>query len=299
MGLKELMQKEKNSGYVVKYLDEYLSLMDTKDSDRALNVNAPSAMGTCLRSRYYSRTGEEPDSHSISPRSRRIFDNGTHTHIRLQEYLRKQGMLLMDEVPVLNKGYNIQGHTDGILRLATGELAILEIKSINSRGFSELKTAKMEHKSQGLVYAFCIESRRKYLHQTYENWGKFEVRASARKAYYKDFYNYLEDGSKFTKIQKVNFQVNLCMQLDELLMKEKNPLTKVIFLYENKDTQDLKEFMVDMTLSQSQKTLEVILNECADLNDYVERKELPPREGKSKNDGVCRWCNYKNACWIV
>lgn len=299
MGLRDLMRKEKSSGYVVKYLDDYLASLNDKDADRALNVNAPSSMGSCLRSRYYSRVGEESDANSVSPRSRRIFDNGTHTHIRLQEYLKKQGMLLMDEVPVLNKEYNIQGHTDGILRLATGELAILEIKSINSRGFSELKVAKPEHKRQGLVYAFCTESRRKFLHSIFSSEKEFNDSFDVRKDYYKKFYDYLEDGNKFTKTQKVNFQVNLCMKLDELLMSENSPLTKVVFLYENKDTQDLKEFVVDMSLTQSQALLEEILEECAVLNEYVDNKELPPREGKSKSDSICRWCNYKSACWVV
>ena len=154
MALKAVFSAMKREGYIVKDLDLYLLGLSATDEDRAIDVNAPSQAGVCMRARYYARTGAPRDGASIDARTRRIFDNGTKTHERLQEYLLKQGMLLMDEVPVHNYEYNIQGHTDGVLKLSASERGILEIKSINSNGFSSLKGAKEDHRKQGLVYIF-------------------------------------------------------------------------------------------------------------------------------------------------
>jgi hypothetical protein len=298
MGLKAVFSAMKKEGYIVKPLDLYLMSLDAKDADRAVNVNAPSAIGSCLRSRYYSRTGATADPCSIEPRTRRIFDNGTGVHERLQKYLREQGMLLMDEVPIINDDYTIQGHTDGILKLSEKELGVLEIKSINSRGFSELKAEKPEHRKQGLIYLYCLEEQRKYLKKKYATEDKFKLSFMARRRKYAKYYQHLKDGSNFTRKEKIQFQVDLCCQRDEHLYHCDVPLTKVIFLYENKDTQDLKEYCVSSNDSQSKELLLDMLKECAYLDDIIESGEdIPQREGSSRSDIACRWCAYKTECW--
>ena len=158
MALKEMFQAMKKEGYVTAPLDRYLFEQANKPNDRAVNVNAPSQAGKCNRANFYMRMQYEDDG-SIDPRTQRIFDNGTYTHERLQSYLIDMELLLMDEVPLINDQYNIQGHTDGFLNLED-EVAILEIKSINDNQFTQLRDAKEEHKKQGLIYLFCAEERR-------------------------------------------------------------------------------------------------------------------------------------------
>lgn len=299
MGLKNLITRMKNEGYVVKPLENYLAGLSAVDSDRASNVNSPSSLGQCLRARYYSRTGVEADINAVEPRTRRIFDNGTYTHIRLQNYLKKQGMLLLDEVPVVASSYDIQGHTDGILDLGSGELAILEIKSINSRSFQELKDAKPEHKIQGLIYAFCIENQRKWLKEHYKNQLHFNLSTKERKEKYGKHFSYLQSGKHYSKEDKIKYQVGLQMTIDNYLYNCEVPITKVVFLYENKDTQDLKEYVVDSSKKESQDILKNTLDECLYLNKCVLKGEVPKREGTSKSCNTCRWCNYKSTCWVV
>lgn len=298
MGLKDLLSRMKREGYIVKDLDSYLESLNATDEDRAINVNAPSQLGTCLRARYYARTGVERDGNAISARTRRIFDNGTHTHIRLQEYMKKQGMLLMDEVPVIDDEYKIQGHTDGILNLGD-ELAILEIKSINSNGFSKLIDAKPEHKVQGLIYAHCVEKRRKWLKDNHRN--KFDmIRSKSRRLKEAgEHYTHLKSGSNYTSKEKLDFQVQLHLQMDDILFSCDEPITKVIFLYENKDTQDLKEFCVDSTREESKEILANTLKDCAFLNRCIAEETVPEREGTSKSCTSCRWCDFKSHCWVV
>lgn len=297
MALKAVFSAMKREGYIVKDLDLYLLGLSATDEDRAINVNAPSQAGVCMRARFYARTGAPRDGASVDARTRRIFDNGTKTHERLQEYLLKQGMLLMDEVPVHNYEYNIQGHTDGVLKLSASERGILEIKSINSNGFLSLKGAKEEHRKQGLIYIFCLEERRKYLQSIYKTRAAFDKSESKRMKEYAKLYQHLKDGSKHTRQEKIDFQCSLHAKMDSILYDTRVPITKVVFLYENKDTQDLKEFTVSMTEAASKNILAEVLQEYADLNDFVESGEVPPRCAKSKSDPACRWCNFKTECW--
>ena len=297
MALKAVFSAMKKEGYVVRDLDLYLLSLNAVDEDRAIDVNAPSQAGVCMRARYYARTGAPRDVASIDARTRRIFDNGTKTHERLQEYLLSQGMLLMDEVPVHNYEYNIQGHTDGVLKLSSSERGILEIKSINSNGFSALKDAKEDHRRQGLVYIFCLEERRKYLQSTYKTRAAFDKSQSKRMKEYAKLYQHLKGGSKFTREEKIEFQCQLHAKMDSILYDTRVPITKAVFLYENKDTQDLKEFTVSMSEASAKNIIKEVLQEYAELNTFVANGEIPPRCARNKSDNACRWCAFKTECW--
>ena len=299
MALSNVFSAMKREGYVIRPLDLYLLSLNKEDNDRAINVNAPSQVGTCMRARFYARTGEEQDANSVDARTRRIFDNGTCFHIRIQGYLKEQGMLLMDEVPVHNYEYNIQGHTDGILALNVVEDGVLELKSINNAGFTQLKGPKEEHKKQGLVYIFCLESRRLFLQSKYKTQEDFDRSLPIRKAQYRKLYQHLKGGRKFTKAQKIAYQVGLHVKMDKILYSLKKPITKAIFLYENKDNQEMKEYCVSSQEAESKKLMREILEEYEYINECVESGTVPPREGTNKSSSPCRWCNYKSACWIV
>lgn len=299
MALSNVFSAMKREGFVIRPLDLYLLSLNKEDNDRAINVNAPSQVGTCMRARFYARTGEEQDANSVDARTRRIFDNGTYFHVRIQGYLKEQGMLLMDEVPVHNYEYNIQGHTDGILALSVVEDGVLELKSINNAGFTQLKGPKEEHKKQGLVYIFCLESRRLFLQSKYKTQEDFDRSLPIRKTQYRKLYQHLKGGRKFTRAQKIAYQVGLHVKMDKILYSLKKPITKAIFLYENKDNQEMKEYCVSSQEAESKRLMKEILGEYEYINECVENGTVPPREGTNKSSSPCRWCNYKSACWIV
>lgn len=297
MALEFLKENMKKKGIIAR-LDNYLLTLQKEDNDRAFNVNAPSQIAVCKRARYYARTGEGTKS-SYSARTQRIFDNGTHFHERTQKYMLDSGILLLDEVPVLSEEYNIQGHTDGILDL-DDEYAILELKSINDNQYSGLRSGeKPEHTLQGLVYVYCIESHRKFLREKYKTNLMFKLSRGKRALEYAKHYQHLKGGSKYTKDEKIAFQVGLHLRLDDLIYKCEKPITKVIFLYENKNTQDLKEFVVDSTTPENQEKIAEILEGCSFVNECVETGTLPPREATRKSDSICRFCNYKDECWVI
>ena len=307
MALENIFCALKNQGYIVKDLDLYLvSLANKTDENRAIDVNAPSQIGKCMRARYYARTGEQSDPNSISSRAQRIFDNGTYTHVRLQDYLKSMGKLLMDELPVYSKKYNIQGHTDGLFVIkpsSSGDtryadkVGVLEIKSINERGFNALKDAKPEHKKQALTYAYCLEERRQELHRKYANVFQFAKSLNKRKEEYRALYQHVQGGHKYTREEKIEFQCGLHEVLDNILFRLKEPITEVTFLYENKNNQDLKEYTVSTSSAEAKCTLKEVLTECESLNKCVAEHTIPPREGDKKTCDTCRWCDYKIACW--
>lgn len=297
MALEFLKENMKKKGIIAR-LDNYLLTLQKEDNDRAFNVNAPSQIAVCKRARYYARTGEGTKT-SYSARTQRIFDNGTYFHERTQKYMLDSGILLLDEVPVLSEEYNIQGHTDGILDLGD-EFAILELKSINDNQYSGLRSGeKPEHTLQGLVYVYCIESHRKFLREKYKNKLLFKLSRSKRAKEYEQYYQHLKGGSKHTKEEKIAFQVGLHLRLDDLVFTCEKPITKVIFLYENKNTQDLKEFVVDSTTPENQEKIAEILEGCSYVNNCVETGTVPPREATRKSDSICRFCSYKDECWVL
>jgi len=295
VALKEMFQAMKKEGYVTAPLDRYLFEEANRPNDRAVNVNAPSQAGKCNRANYYMRMQYENDG-SIDPRTQRIFDNGTYTHERLQGYLLDMELLYMDEVPLINDEYNIQGHTDGFINLIE-EVAILEIKSINDNQYSQLRDAKDEHKKQGLVYLYCAEERRLWLHEHYKTPEEFNASWSERYAYFESHYQHMVGGRKYTREQKIKNEVMLNMLADNILFYTDKPITKVIFLYENKNNQELKEFVVERNMT-TEPILTEVLEDYEYLNECCDTETLPPREGTSKSCNICRWCSYKNECYI-
>lgn len=297
MSLKNMFSTMKKEGYVTSPLDIYLYEQSNKPNDRAVNVNAPSQAGKCIRSNYYMRMQYESDG-AIDPRLQRIFDNGSYTHERLQSYLIDMDLLLLDEVPLLNEKYNIQGHTDGFLNLGN-QVAILEIKSINSHSYSQLIDVKEEHKCQGLIYLFCAEERRLYLHSQYSSESEFNDSWDDRYSYFEGRYQHLKGGRKHSREEKIKNEVMLNMVSDNILFHTDLPITKVIFLYENKDTQELKEFVFERNIL-SEDILSSVLKDYETLNFCCKKGIVPDRpEGVSKSCMTCKWCSYKNTCYVI
>jgi hypothetical protein len=292
MSLGNVFKTMKKTG-LVKQLDQYLLKQSNNenDGDRKNETNSPSGALGCCRANYYQRQGIAKDS--IDARVRRIFDNGHGMHERIQKYLTDMGVLLMDEVPLVNAEYEIQGHTDGILDMqgTRTEVEILELKSINSRQFSALKDAKEEHKAQAHVYMFVAEEHRKYLRERYPTHVEFKRSELVRRKTYAKRYQHLEDGAKFTRAQKIKHKVEQHMTMDRILYDVVKPITKAIILYECKDTQEMKEFPITFT----NEVMKPVLDKYAINNEAWRTKTLPCRECKNKSEG--RWCSYVNHCF--
>lgn len=70
-------------------------------------------------------------------------------------------------------------------------------------------------------------------------------------------------------------------------------IKKGLLLYEDKDTQDLKEFevtMEDSFIKEFEERLDTILN-------FFNKKELPERVCANRKDGENHWCPYVDVCF--
>lgn len=295
MALTNLFKTLKQPKGLATQIDQFLILEGQKeaDTDRKNVTNSPSSSLGCCRANYYQRSGVEREP--IEPRVRRIFDNGHGMHERIQGYCKRMGVLLMDEVPLVNDEYEIQGHTDGFLNLkkqdTPKEIEILEIKSINSRQFAALKDAKEEHKAQAHTYMFCTEEHRKYLRETYPTMEDFKKSKLKRRMRYAKKYQHLKDGSKYSRAQKIQFKVKQHMMMDDILYNVTKPINTAILLYENKDTQEMKDFVV----KYDDAIIGEVLEKFAISNHHWKIKKVPPRECKAKSDG--RFCDFVNHCF--
>lgn len=289
----------KRDGYIVKRLDQYLLSMNDKDGDRRWDINSPSSAGKCPRAVVYSRLNYDRDSNSVDARTRRIFDNGTGVHERLQKYMLDCELLAMDEVPVFDDKLQIQGHTDGLLNLSKFELGVLEIKSINSNSFSKLVDAKEEHKLQAITYMYCLENRRKWLKDNYSTEEELDKYLNSKKyeKFIREHYGHMEDGAKFTAEEKFKFKLECHQKADKIMWNASRPINKMVFLYENKDNQELKEF----TVKFDEEMMETLIEKYKYINEHVAEQKIPPRpkECTSKSCYNCKWCSFTLECWIV
>jgi hypothetical protein len=164
------------------------------DEEREEGWHPSQFCGMCARAWVYQQLlkVEEPEF-KIDPRLQKIFDIGTDLHSRYQnDYLRAVplwgkwecrncgdiywGLRPMDEgcsfmhgskhewrykeVPVRwhhPEFMDIVGHSDGLIQLA-GVWWVLEMKSINDRGFRARYAPKQEHEDQGVVYTELIRN---------------------------------------------------------------------------------------------------------------------------------------------
>lgn len=252
--------------------------------DRGHGWNSPSSVGYCSRSVYFGRIGLPPDFPSNEPRLQRIFDNGTYTHIRLQRYLLQSGVLLADEAPLYDKAYQIMGTTDGLLLDKDKSIAVLEIKSINSMGFAGLKDAKPEHKMQASIYMYCLNTMRNLILL-----GK---RKELEQEYLYKLDSFLEDttsldGKVHFKKDKVNSRFKDFKNTLNFLEQYPKPIKKVVFLYENKDTQELKEFAYTDKAATTKA-----LKKFSAINDAVRDRKVPEAE----KTFMCNGCHYRKVC---
>ena len=158
----------------------------------------PSSVGNCQRNIVYKMSGYPAPP--IEPRSLLIMDNGTKFHDRMEELLGACGIMIAPELSIVSKELNISGRSDAIVKnfmphetnedIVTlkdpennvvyegpeSEVLIIELKSINQRGFDWLikkNEHKEEHELQLQLYMYLTGIKQGCL--LYENKNKQEL----------------------------------------------------------------------------------------------------------------------------
>ena len=147
------------------------------------------------------------------------------------------------------------------------------------------------------MYLYCLEERRKLIRVKYKSFHELATSIKERTEYFESLYAHVGDGGKHTRQEKLEYKVGQHVKLDRLLFKCKIPLNKAVIVYENKNDQNMKEFIVDSSVRENADIIPLLLEQCEMVNEAVETGKAPPREGKNKSDPVCRWCGFRISCW--
>ena len=145
--------------------DKLVALMTRPPRIRGWSWSASGA-NTCLRQRQFGYLGmprRRPDD-----RTANIFANGDYMHLRHQAFGEIAGYIVASEVSVAMPQYNLLGTLDGVLSNGRG----LELKSINTRQFSEVMTfgPKPDHVAQ--MHSYMLAGGYDAFHIIYEDKDK-------------------------------------------------------------------------------------------------------------------------------
>jgi len=114
----------------------------------------PSRLGACMRQVAFGAFRADSDEAKTGEgllREAMVFEMGTYVHVLFQNLCERAGILESREVAICRKDLKILGHADGIVCI-DGIRYLLEIKTINTRGFTLLTEAKPEHVKQIHAY---------------------------------------------------------------------------------------------------------------------------------------------------
>jgi len=139
----------------------------------------PSALGSdCDRYLYNCYHGLVKQE-EISAVSRRIFDCGDYLGYRYEKYFEKMKMLLGTELAIKSEMPPLSGRLDFLITHETYGASIVELKSINHKGFTSLSEPKPEHTIQLQIYLNL--SKYEYGIVLYENKNDQKIKAFGMK----------------------------------------------------------------------------------------------------------------------
>lgn len=292
-------------------LDAYLDSLNEKEwEDKTSRKHDtglhPSQISGCLRRAIFSKLGAEiittPDRKPlrVHPKSRRIFDNGSYLHERMQKYFKDMGLLLgtweckscgsvsptrqIEEDLFENEGltYKEEGWVFyNKYKLYDIFKAMVPVpKSCPYCGGTHFTYAEVpiyvpeqevEGRTDGIAYLgkdYLKDIRNRNFEDFYilefksENSFKFQKHSSAHQVHINQAAIY-SFGTGFL-------------------------VDKIAVIYEDKNTQEIKEYIVQVTKEMQEE----VLRRIKILNHSLRTKELP----KDKMKSECTYCPHKIVC---
>jgi CRISPR/Cas system-associated exonuclease Cas4 (RecB family) len=240
--------------------NEHQRCIDSNDRD--YSYFHPSEFHRCVRYLAYKYYGET-STDKIKPDLQRIFDNGHYMHDRYTSYFRNIGVLngfwvcanpLCGEVYGPEEKRGIPEPNDKCAKCGCEEY---NYKEVNFRDEDHMLGGSID--------------------------GILNISNSFVVIDYKTMNSNLF-GKLNSPLDKHIIQVSVYMWA--------MGVDKAILLYENKDTQRMKVFEVNI----SEDMVEKILKRAKSLKRIVEKGNLPKRPFK-KDSPQCKKCPYKGTCW--
>lgn len=238
--------------------------------DKARSLYA-SDYGQCQRKVWFQFFPEKFPMEQVEPRTLRIFQNGDSVHERLSDYMRRSGVLFVEEQEVPRDELDVHGRCDGIAMIM-GRFCVVEFKSINA---AEVSSAKSEHQGQLMWYMHMWEEFRKQL--------RAEVGLEETSVEFEDLDAVAEkQGREFSLVEK-------------MLICSVGPVCGEI-VYESKQTQEIFTFPYELDDALIAK----VRGWFQQVAQAVKEEKVPDVR-YSPSRYPCRWstggCPYWDVCW--
>jgi len=179
LGKASLDPRGKQDRWLLKAIDTYLT---KKQSPPRQGVFFPSLVSNpCDRYVFMAYNGLL-ESSTIDGNLSRIFDNGSSLEDRVNKYFSNMGILEGREVSLKSTLPPISGRMDFLIKHEKYGKVPVELKSINTRGFENLRQAKPEHILQLHTYMNLWNDNRQLIPVThgivlYENKNDQKLKA--------------------------------------------------------------------------------------------------------------------------
>lgn len=274
------MNKEiKENEYIGKesLIDIINEQLQKNNNDESGNHNPckfyPSAAGSCSRKIVYSMMDYPKEG--FDSRVLMIFENGTYMHNRIEHLLGDTGLMIAPELSFEKKEWRISGRSDAIIH------NFLPHKSSNN--IITLKEPIYEKDEEGNSVR-DEKGNKTLLDEDIIYVGPDnDVMIVELKSISESGFNWIKKrGAKDNHIK----QLQLYMYLTGIRMG--------MLLYENKNTQEMKEFFIEY----DEKIAQEVVDQIIFVNKCVDENTLPPKEF-DRTDFDCRYCDFKNICWPV
>ena len=267
-------------------------MRESMKSDRDMSYIHPSDMAKsdfCHRWAYYTVTGTEVSDTKANPsfQLQNIFAEGHYIHSKWQGWLQDMGVLwgkwqcpgcddeyfgfagsgcagcdmppVYREVPLRSDEHMIRGHADGAVRCADGKMRLIEIKSVGI-GTLRFEAPKL-----------------------FDRYNAGELGLDGLwKAVTKPFPSHVRQGMIYLTLASGTHE-------------ELADVDEIVFLYEFKATQAVKEFVVKLDPAIVADRLE----DARSVTASVSSGRPPERPTWAEDSGVrtCKSCVYQRHCW--
>jgi len=216
----------------------------------------PSSIGSCSRKIAYEVLGYKGEDEE--PIALMRMKNGTYFHERVEALIKRTDIYIANEYRVVNASKKISGRSD------------LLIKNI------------YPHKpSNNIIKLYRATETEEEPEVLYEGPDNDIMIVELKSIKSKKYAQLLRDNSP-----KKEHEMQLQLYMEETGIKAG------LIVYENKDTQAMKEFIVNY----DPDIVAAVNTQINLVCEHIDRGELPPRE-YSQSDGECFWCKYKQYCW--